>query len=137
MSAIVAACDPAASPRVEVAGASSGAIAADGGSDASSAAPRDGGADGAAAASKRLFVREALVDCEGEGPMKCMQVRESETDDWSLFYGSIEGFTYEPSHAYELRVASQASPRPPAGGSSVRYRLVEIVSKKKVPAAGK
>ncbi len=77
-------------------------------------------------------MREALVDCEGEGPMKCMQVRESESDDWSLFYGAIEDFTYEPSFAYELRVTIEPSAKPLAGGSSKRVRLAEVVSKKAV-----
>ena len=81
---------------------------------------------------KSLFVREARVDCEGEGPMKCLQVRESETEPWTLFYSSIVGFTYEESYAYELRV--QAEMKPDAGGGRAprRYRLVEVVSKTKI-----
>lgn len=81
-----------------------------------------------------MFVRDTLVDCEGEGPMKCMQVREDETGEWTLFYGSIEGFTYEPSFSYELRVTTQPAGGPRAGGSSLRYRLVEVVSKTKAAA---
>lgn len=82
---------------------------------------------------KRLFVSEKVVDCEGEGPMKCMQTRSSESEEWSLFYGSIEGFTHDPAFSYELEVEVLPNPNHPQGGSSQRYRLVRIVAKK--PAA--
>ena len=73
---------------------------------------------------KTLFVREVRADCEGEGPMKCLQVRESETEPWTLFYASIEGFSYEESYKYELRVKAESN-------AKRRYRLVEVVSKQK------
>jgi hypothetical protein len=86
-----------------------------------------------------LFVRERLVDCQAEGARKCLQVREAESAEWRNFYASIDGFDYEESHAYELRVAMTPNANPPADGASLRYRLVEIVSKRKIepPAAGK
>ncbi len=84
-----------------------------------------------------LFVHEKLVDCEGEGPMQCMQVRKTEAEDWTFFYQSIEGFTHEPSHRYELKVEVSKVGDPPADGSSLHFKLVEVVSKKKVPPAGK
>lgn len=49
----------------------------------------------------------------------------------TLFYGKIEGFTYEEGHAYELRVRVDEVKAPPADRSSQRVRLVEIVSKEK------
>jgi hypothetical protein len=64
--------------------------------------------------------------------MKCLQVRESESEPWTLFYSSIVGFTYEESYAYELRVKPEESAKPAAGGTSRRYRLVAVVSKTKV-----
>jgi hypothetical protein len=81
---------------------------------------------------KALFVRDVRADCEGEGPMKCLQVRESESEPWALFYASIAGFTYEESYAYELRVKPDESAKPAAGGASRRYRLVTVVSKTKI-----
>lgn len=80
-----------------------------------------------------LFVREMLADCEGESPRKCMQTRSNESEDWSYFYDSIEGFEYEPSFRYELRVEVTARPNAPADSSSLRYKLLEVVSKKKIP----
>jgi len=81
---------------------------------------------------KTLFVSEKIVDCEGEGPMKCMQTRASEKEEWSLFYGSIEGFTHDPAFSWELEVEVLPNPSPPAGGSSLRYRLLKVVAKKPV-----
>lgn len=81
---------------------------------------------------KTLFVREVRADCEGEGPMKCLQVRDAESEPWSLFYGAIEGFTYEDAYKYELRVKLESGPRRPSGGWSRRLRLIAVVSKQKV-----
>src|SRR5690606_36537706 len=87
-------------------------------------------APAAAPSQKTLFVRETLVDCEGEGPMKCMQVRESPTGEWTLFYGSIEGFSYEPGYRYELRVETGSSSTGGAADAPKgKTRLVEVVSK--------
>lgn len=85
-----------------------------------------------ATGTKTLLVSEKIVDCEGEGPMKCMQTRASEKEEWSLFYGSIEGFTHDPAFSYELEVEVLPNPNPPAGGSSLRYRLVKIAAKKPI-----
>jgi len=87
----------------------------------------------AAAAPSTLFVREVRVDCEGEGPQKCLQIRASAADPWNLLYDGIEGFHYEDGNAYELRVSIELVRRPPADATSKRYHLVEIVSKTKVP----
>lgn len=81
---------------------------------------------------KTLLVREFLVACTGEGEMQCMQVRESETDDWTYFYQSIIGFDYEEGFRYELKVRVEEVENPPAGGSSLKYHLLEQVSKRAV-----
>lgn len=83
---------------------------------------------------KTMFVHGHRAECEGgEGPRKCLQVRFSESEAWQLFYSPIQGFSYEESYAYELRVEVATDPKPPADGSSLRYRLLEVVSKQKVP----
>lgn len=76
-----------------------------------------------------LFVNHELKDCVGVGPMKCMQVRESSDDEWSYFYAQIEGFEFEEGFTYELRVTQTEIEDPPADASSVKYTLVEVVSK--------
>jgi hypothetical protein len=79
-----------------------------------------------------LFVSEKRADCMGEGPMKRLQVRPNESAEWTLLYQPIEGFTYEEGNAYELRVERKPTANPPADGSSVRMKLLEVVSKRKV-----
>ena len=69
------------------------------------------------------------VPCEGEGPQECYQVKETPDGEWQLFYDEIEGFEWEPGYEYELLVNVYQVENPPAGGSSLRYELVEVVSK--------
>lgn len=94
--------------------------------------PSDAGSEDAGQKGKRLFVREAYADCEGESRRKCLQVRESADEDWTFFYGRIEGFTYEEGNRYELLVESIDVPNPPSDAPRTRLRLVEIVSKEPV-----
>ncbi len=84
-----------------------------------------------------LFVHEKRNDCQGEAPMKCLQVRESDSDPWRNFFGRIEGFEYEEGHAYELRVEVTQVAAPPADAPNQRYRLIEVVSKRKVEGGAK
>ncbi len=80
-------------------------------------------------ATKTLFVGPELVDCVGVGPQKCMQVRQSEDAEWTLFYDQIVGFEYEPGYEYELRVSETKIDNPPADASSLELTLVEVVRK--------
>jgi len=84
---------------------------------------------------KTLFVASERKPCTGVGPMECLQVREAVDRPWQYFYSEIEGFTFEPGFDYELRVREQKLANPPADGSSLRWTLVRMVSKKAVPAA--
>ena len=71
-----------------------------------------------------------LVDCEGgAGPQKCMRVKFEDGTDWQYFYDQIEGFDYQPGYEYTLMVEKVDVANPPADGSSIRYVLVEEVSK--------
>lgn len=79
-----------------------------------------------------LFVSEVLVDCQGESAQKCLQVRGSDGEAWRNFYAPIEGFEHEASHTYELRVEVTKVANAPADAPSLRYRLLEVVSKRKV-----
>lgn len=71
----------------------------------------------------------------GEGLFLTYLVQEGEdigTDNWSNFYSSIEGFSYEPGYIYDLSVTVERIDNPPADGSSYDYMLKEIISKEKV-----
>ncbi len=82
---------------------------------------------------QKLFVGPQKVDCEGEGPQQCYQVKENPEDDWQLFYNEIQGFNYEEGFDYEIEVAVTPVENPPAGGSSLNYELVRILNKQQSP----
>lgn len=80
---------------------------------------------------RTVYVNSELVDCEGAGgPQKCMQIRRAPEEDWELFYDQIEGFVFEPGFVYELRVKVTPRAEVPADASSIKYRLLEVVSKR-------
>lgn len=76
-------------------------------------------------------VAAATAPCVALAPTQCLQVRTPPDTAWQLFYGAIDGFAYEPGFRYVLRVAERPIANPPADGSSVAYRLVAIVSKRR------
>lgn len=107
-----------------------------------SSALADAGAAASSAAStpasdapgvETLFVRGALADCQGETPRKCLVVRGAPGEPWRNLYASIDGFQHDPAFDYELRVEVTTLAGAPADAPSLRYRLLEIVSKQ--PAA--
>ena len=86
---------------------------------------------GGGSAGTAVYVGPYEVPCTGVAPQMCMLVREDPKDDWTLFYDQIAGFEYEPGYEYELMVQKQEVENPPADASSVRWTLLEIVSKKR------
>ncbi len=85
----------------------------------------------AAGKNEVLYINNKLVDCVGVGPQKCMQVRKSPKSEWTLFYGGIDSFRYEPGYRYKLKVNVSKIKNPPMDSSSLKYSLVKVLSKKK------
>jgi heat shock protein HslJ len=77
---------------------------------------------------KTLYVGPQLVDCEGVAPQKCLQVKDSPDGEYRLFYGQIEGFEFEEGKEFVLTVNEEIIENPPADGSNLQYRLVDVVS---------
>ncbi len=84
---------------------------------------------------KTLYVGPETVECEGEGPQTCLLVKEDPNAEYQYFYSGIAGFAYEPGYEYELLVQESPVANPPAGGSSIQWTLVEVVSKTPVETA--
>lgn len=78
-----------------------------------------------------LEVAPHTVDCTGEGPQRCLLVREVGKDEWTRFYDPIAGFEHEPGYGYRLRVERRRVENPPADGSSFEYRLLEVLSRER------
>ncbi|WP_292010031.1 DUF4377 domain-containing protein [Chryseobacterium sp.] len=83
------------------------------------------------AGEKTFIVGPQTVDCTGVAPMKCLQVKEKASEEWSNFYSNIEGFTYEPGYEYVLKVKTEKIANVPADASSIKYTLIKEVSKTK------
>jgi heat shock protein HslJ len=89
--------------------------------------PQEGTSQEPTGVEKGIQVSPILVDCQGEGPQECMLIREHEMDKWELWYSSIEGFEYEEGFLYDLWIEEQTVDNPPAGGSSMKWVLVEVL----------
>ena len=96
----------------------------------------EAGQPGADADTKTMYVAHHLADCVGVAPMNCMLVRDNPEGEWKLFYDEIQGFDYEPGFDYELMIRTEEIPNPPADASSIRFILVEVVSKTPMSSEG-
>jgi hypothetical protein len=59
-----------------------------------------------------------------------LNIKEDKNSYWSQVpQGEIEGFTYEVGYEYRLKVLKTHLANPPADGSDIRYKLIEVISK--------
>lgn len=81
-----------------------------------------------------IFIGPTTQTCSnGVMQMECLVVKWTDKQpEWEFLYNQIEGFTYEKGFEYELLVETKTVQNPPADGSSVSYKLVREVSKKKI-----
>jgi heat shock protein HslJ len=80
---------------------------------------------------KSIWVASENADCQGVSEQKCLLIKESNDEDWSLFYDDIEGFDWEKGYEYELLVTESKVKNSPADASSIKWKLVKIISKEK------
>jgi heat shock protein HslJ len=85
-----------------------------------------------------IWVKGIKVDCTGVGPMKCMQVQKNdiiEPGKWQNFYTEIEGFQFQSGDLCKLLVSEEKPDKSqvPADGSSIKYKMVELLEKKPDP----
>lgn len=67
-----------------------------------------------------------------EIPTDHMRVLVGGSSKWEAFpMGKIEGFEYESGYLYVLKVNKYKIKNPPADGSSIGYKLLEVLSKTK------
>ena len=74
-----------------------------------------------------MVVALQQADCVSVVPQRCLLVKRPAETVWSLFYGAIEGFSYQSGRTSLLRVRLVRLPRPAADGSSLSYRLVRVL----------
>ncbi len=78
---------------------------------------------------KVIEVDSYLQSCIGEAVAVCMRIREDGESDYTLFYDSITGFDYDFGYSYTLEVEELMISDPPQDGSSLEWKLVQVVSK--------
>ncbi|KAJ6643540.1 hypothetical protein Bhyg_08502 [Pseudolycoriella hygida] len=83
-------------------------------------------------AEETLIVASEKRECYGPFRRECLLVKDEPSASWRNFYDHINGFDYELGYEYILKVKTEDVPNPPADGSSVKYTLLEEVSKTKV-----
>ena len=80
-----------------------------------------------------MVVAPQQADCVSVVPQRCLLVKRPAETVWSLFYGAIEGFTYQSGSTSLLRVRLVRLPRPAADGSTLSYRLVRVLGTQMAP----
>lgn len=75
--------------------------------------------------------------CEGEASTWCMLVKQNGQKDYEYFYENIEGFTYEWGYNYKLQLTESKVANAPQDASSIRYKLLKVIKKEKLPAGTK
>lgn len=90
-----------------------------------------------ATTTKTLYVADKQVPCWGPFERECLQVRYVPEGDWELFYDYIDGFEWYPGYQYELLVSVSPVANPPMDGSSLSYKLIELVSQAKPAVDGR
>ncbi|MCH4822877.1 DUF4377 domain-containing protein [Gramella lutea] len=70
-------------------------------------------------------------------PQLVLQIQEEEeigTDNWSFWYDEIVRFDFEPGYVYDLKVRKIEVENPPQDESSIKYIMINVLSKEKVSA---
>jgi hypothetical protein len=83
----------------------------------------------------RLRINHYLEPGIAEGTFLFMLTQEDAsigTDKWN-YLSTIEGFQYEKGYIYDLVVSKENVKNPPVDASSIRYKLMKVIAKKKVP----
>ena len=85
-----------------------------------------------------MWVKGVQVNCTGVGPMKCLQVQKSDNivpGKWQNFYSEIDGFHFQSGELCKLLVVEEKIEKQavPADGSSIKYKLVEVLERKPDP----
>lgn len=78
----------------------------------------------------RFIIASQTIECQGEAQQQCLLVKTTENQqNWQFFYSEITGFNYQEGYEYVIVVEETSIKNPPQDGSSIAYKLIEIISK--------
>lgn len=78
---------------------------------------------------KKIYVNDHYVKCNEHS--KCLQIKDSITDKWQSFSGSIENFHFEEGNYYELLVEIHNTKKSSTDSATFHYSLSKIIAKNK------
>ena len=81
---------------------------------------------------QQMTIAARRVPCVDVGARQCLQVKWESGEPWELFYDEIDGFTYQPGYEWILTVEITERNRAAADESTKRYRLVDVVNRRRV-----
>ncbi len=70
----------------------------------------------------------------GAGKGQCLEINRSfdpKDGKWEYFYAPIEGFQFEEGVMQQIRVSEEKIDNPPADASSIKYKQIDILNKRK------
>ena len=77
-----------------------------------------------------LIIGPYTETCQGFIEQTCFLELNEETQEWELFYESIQGFDYEPGYIWTLKVRLEDRGLEIQDIGRYAYHLVEVVSQK-------
>lgn len=83
----------------------------------------------------KMRINSYTETCTGIIQMECLLIQQGNaigSENWVLFYDSIDGFTFVPGYIYEIDVTISEINFPPADTSGLKYTLNRILKKTKV-----
>lgn len=64
-------------------------------------------------------------------PLEGMKIKENINSEWTVIdINGIEGFVYGKGFEYYLKVEKTHIANPPMDASDIKYKLIEVISKK-------
>lgn len=78
---------------------------------------------------KKIYVNDHYIKCNEKS--KCLQIKDSISNKWEMFSGSIENFHFEEGNFYQLLVEVHSTKKSPTDIESQHYVLQKILLKNK------
>ena len=79
--------------------------------------------------SLRIQIAPELVEADAGAYVGTFFWAKLADGQWGVFYNHIEGFEFEKGYEYVLQVRRDTVPNPAQDASSLKYTLIEVVSK--------
>ncbi len=76
---------------------------------------------------KVIYVASSLADCTSNAAQKCLQVKESQEDEWTVLNNDIEGFEHKDGFLQKIEVRISKIKNPPTDGSVFNYKFIKLI----------